>query len=118
MKRSVLKKKTIKKTQEISQEERIKIQQQELIQKQKEQLMKQQAEEEYKKQLEEQKLDLIEELKTKLFKLNRNLNIAIEKEKLLQSKIYEMQNDIDYYKDQLKQLGGIYDENDENDEIN
>ena len=53
------------------------------------------AEEEYKKQLEEQKLELIEDCKLKLFKLNRNLKINIEKEKLLQQKINEMLSDID-----------------------
>jgi hypothetical protein len=58
----------------------------------------------------------MEDYKLKLFKLNRNLIIQIEKEKLLQQKISEMQNDIEYYKDQLQQLGIAY--KDDEDESN
>jgi cob(I)alamin adenosyltransferase len=69
--------------------------------------------EEYKKKLEQQKQEMIEEIKSKLFKLNRNLNIAVEKDKLLQQKINEMHDDIDYYKEQLNGVGIIYKDEEE-----
>lgn len=114
-KKSIIKKKTIKKN--ISQEDKIQRQQQQEFNKQQQQYKKMLEDEEYKKKLEEQKQEMIEEIKGKLFKLNRNLNIAVEKDKLLQQKINEMQDDIDYYKDQLCVAGIVYKEEEEMNEI-
>jgi hypothetical protein len=113
-KKSIIKK--VKKPVPVHDDDRLKRQQEMEIQKQQLEHQKRIAEEEYKRQLEEKKQELMEDYKLKLFKLNRNLIIQIEKEKLLQQKISEMQSDIDYYKDQLQQLGIAY--KDDEDESN
>lgn len=118
-KKSIIKKKTIRKEQtsssrnmkEISQEELAKLRQKDEINRQQQEIQRR-IQEEYRKELEQQKLDMIEDLKLKLFKLNRNYNIALEKEKLLSHRINEMLNEIDDFKDQLNGLGITYKEED------
>src|SRR4051794_21597215 len=46
----------------------------------------------------------LEPLKVKLFKLTANYNICLERDKLLHQRISELLEDINYYKDQIKQL--------------
>jgi hypothetical protein len=109
-KKSIIKKKSVKK--EISHEEVQRKQEQEEFKRQQLEYKKKLEEESQRKILEEKKKEMVEEIKAKLYKLNRNLNIAVEKDKLLQQKISEMQDDIDYYKEQLASIGIIYKDDD------
>jgi hypothetical protein len=109
-KKSIIKKKNVKK--DISHEEVQRKQEQEEFNRQQLAYKKNLEEEAQRKKLEEKKQELIEEIKCKLYKLNRNLTITVEKDKLLQQKIGEMQAEIDYYKEQLLSIGIIYKDDD------
>lgn len=89
--------------------EQLKLQQQELKRMQKETKLIEQQQEILKMQ-EEEKKKVAEDLKSKIYKLIRNYNIEIEKEKLIKQKIEEISEAINLYKQELNNFGITYED--------
>ena len=63
------------------------------------------------------KKELVDDIHCRLFKLKRNLNIQCEKHQLLQQKIHEIEDDIENYEEELRDLGFLYDDFEDKDGI-